>query len=67
MYWVYSLYRSRREASRQVVAIERLEIGSLEADVHEADQLRRLLLRIHLNKLPVIHLEERFGYDCILG
>ena len=59
--------RSRRKAARHVFAIERLEIRTLEADVHKADGLRRLLLWIHLNKLLVIHLEERFGYHSILG
>ena len=59
-------YRSRRKAARQVLAIERLEIRTLEADVHKAYRLRRLLW-IHLNKLLVIHLEERFGYDSVLG
>ena len=62
-----ALYRSRRKAARQVLAIERLEIRTLEADVHKADRLRRLLLWIHLNKLLVIHLEKRFGDDSILG
>ena len=47
--------------------IERLEIRTLEADVHKAYRLRRLLLWIHLNKLLVIHLEKRFGDDSIPG
>ena len=38
-----------------------LQIGGLEAHVHEAEGLRRVRLRVELDKLAVVYLEERFG------
>src|SRR5450631_1752282 len=53
-----TLDRGGSEAAPKVGAVQRLEVGGLETDVHEADGLRRVLLWIELNKLTVIYFEE---------
>ena len=47
--------------------MEGLQIPGFKADVHEAEGLRRVRLRIQRDKLAVIYLEERLGCLSILA
>src|ERR1700744_5177943 len=62
-----ALHGSGGKAAGQILAIEIFEVSPLEADVQEADRLRRLLLRIDLDKLPVIYLDKRLRCYSILA
>src|ERR1700761_8254936 len=61
------LHRSRRKPARHISRIQSREIVRLEADVHEADCLRRLPLWIQLDELKIIDLQKRFGRRPVLA
>jgi hypothetical protein len=67
MYWVYSMFCCSGPTMVKRSAVELFQICGFKADMHKPDLLRGLLLRIHLDELPVVHLEEHFCGDSILG
>ena len=60
-------HRNRREAPFDVNVIERLDLPGFKANVQETDWFGRLPLRIELNELTIIDLEERLRRRCSLG